>query len=263
MKDKLKIKTRLLRAVAVCGPLILSGCHVQWVSPYSADLQKKATDMLSDVVAWEAHMRSVAGTAAADPRHPDVKAKFETWRGDIEAMSEIELSIDPGSTSCDAFIAKISGTITDDLKKKLPSTSAASSSSDMSITHCETLPDIFSKMMKQVADGASSDEGSSTSGIMQITLDQQCKMTWLSDDYFDTLQENRATSGASSSARPATSSAKAGTPASGQAADTKRKCRSLFEPPSDKVHGQLVDSLVTDLDAVIYREGRQAPSTSK
>ena len=75
---------------------MLTGCHVQWVSPYSADLQKKATDMLPDVVARESHMRS-----AADPRHPDVLTKFETWRGDVEAMSEIELSIDPGATVCD------------------------------------------------------------------------------------------------------------------------------------------------------------------
>jgi hypothetical protein len=42
-------------------------------------------------------MRNAAGTAAADPRHPDVQAKLNKWSGDIEVMATIELAIDPGS----------------------------------------------------------------------------------------------------------------------------------------------------------------------
>src|SRR5262249_23671811 len=111
------VRTRAILSICRLSLAVLlvvvavAGCHVQWVSPYSADLQKKATDMLSDVVSWEAHMRSVAGTAGADPRNPEVQAKLESWRGDIEAMSEIELSIDPGSTACDKFLATIGGAI--------------------------------------------------------------------------------------------------------------------------------------------------------
>ena len=73
--------------------------------------------MLAEVVAWESHMRAAAGTAAADPRNPDVQATLEKWHGEIEAMSEIELGIDPGSTVCDKFVATISGSISSGLKK--------------------------------------------------------------------------------------------------------------------------------------------------
>jgi len=233
----------------------LAGCHVQWVSPYSADLEKKATDMLSDVVAWESHMRTAAGTAAADPRNPDVQAKLASWRGDIEAMSEIELGIDPGSTACDTFLATISGKISGSLKNLLPSVPAAASSEVKPITHCETLPGIFTSMTKQVT-GSTAD----SAGIPFI-LDQQCKLPWLSDSYFAALQEGRATAGAASPARPASPAATAGTPTNVQQANAVTQCRSLFEPPNGTVHGNLVDPLIVDLGAIIYREGRQAPGT--
>ena len=84
--------------------------------------------MLAEVVAWESHMRAAAGTAAADPRNPDVQTTLEKWHGEIEAMSEIELGIDPGSTVCDKFVATISGSISGGLKKLLPDTPAAGSS---------------------------------------------------------------------------------------------------------------------------------------
>jgi hypothetical protein len=207
--------------------------------------------MLTDVVAWESHMRGIAGSAAADPRHPDIQAKFETWRGNIETMSEIELGIDPGSTACDEFIATISGKISDGLKKILPTAVAAASSAAKPVRHCETLPGIFSRMIKQVTTN------------MPLVLEQQCKLPWLSDDYFAVLRERRATAGASSPARPASALAKAGTPTLDQQASATARCRSLFEPPQGAIHGDLVDSLVVDLDAIIYREGRQAPSSAK
>jgi hypothetical protein len=66
MNDQLKLLARAAALFLVT--LTLSGCEVEWVSPYSADLQKRATDMLTDVVAWETHMRGIAGSGAADPR---------------------------------------------------------------------------------------------------------------------------------------------------------------------------------------------------
>jgi hypothetical protein len=244
---------RAMAAFFAIGTLV--GCHVQWISPYSADLQKHAADMLSDVVAWESHMRSVAGTAAADPRNPDVQAKLASWRGDIEAMGQIEIGIDPGSTACDAFLATISGKISGDLKSALPSAPAVASSGVRPITHCETLPNIFTSMTKLVT-GSTAD----SAGIPFI-LDQQCKLPWLSDSYFTALQEGRSTAGATSPARPASPAAKAGAPTSVQQANAITQCRSLFEPPNGAVHGNLLDPLIVDLDAIIYREGRQAPST--
>jgi len=240
---------------AVC---VLAGCdHVTWVAPYNADLQKKASDMLSDVVAWESHMRSVAGTAAADPRDPDVEAKLAAWRGDVEAMAEIEIGIDPGATACDAFLAKIGGKISDSLKGVLPSAPAGTMSGLTPVTHCETLPGIFTRMTKQVTGDTPENAG------IPFILDQQCKLPWLSDSYFATLQEGRATAGASSAARPAPKTAKAGIPTALQQVTAVAQCRSLFDPPAGTVHGNLVDSLVTDLDSIIYREGRQAPAAKK
>jgi hypothetical protein len=235
----------------------LAGCQVQWVSPYSADLQKKATDMLAEVVTWESHMRTAAGTAAADPRNPDVQETLEKWHGEIEAMSEVELGINPGSTVCDKFLATISGSIPGGLRNVLPSTPAATSSTTPPISHCETLPGIFTRMIQQVTGSTPSAPG------IPFILDQQCKLPWLSDEYFTALQEGRATAGASSPARPTSAAAKAGTPTKDQEATATVRCRSLFQPPSGTAHGNLVEPLVVDLDAIIYREGRQASPSAK
>jgi hypothetical protein len=254
-RPKRKLLAQAVTAfLAICG---LTACHVQWVSPYSADLQKKASDMSADVVTWESHMRSVAGTAAADPRHPDVQAKLASWQGTIEAMGQIELSIDPGSTACDRVLAAISGKISGDLKSPLSSTPAAVSSDLKPITHCETLPNIFTRMTKQVSGDTVDSAG------IPFVLDQQCKLPWLSDAYFTTLQEARATAGASSPARPVPPTAKAGTPTDAQQADAIKHCQGLFVPEKGTIHGNLVDSLSTDLAAIVYREGREAPAATK
>jgi hypothetical protein len=236
---------------------MLAACQVQWVSPYSADLQKKATDMLAEVVAWESHMRAAAGTAAADPRNPDVQATLEKWHGEIEAMSEIELGIDPGSTVCDKFVATISGSISGGLKKLLPDTPAAGSSAATPISHCETLPGIFTRMIQQVTGSTPYARG------IPFILDQQCELPWLSDEYFAALQEGRATAGAPSPARPTSAAAKAGSPSKDQEDTATARCRGLLQPPSGAAHGNLVDPLVVDLDAIIYREGRQAPPSTE
>ncbi len=208
--------------------------------------------MLSDVVTWEGHMRDAAGTAAADPRNPDVQAKLEEWRGTIETMSEIEIGIDPGATACDRFLATISGPVRAEFKQALPTALAAGSSTVQGPTHCETLPGIFTRMMQQVTGSTAKSPG------IPFILDQQCKLPWLPDEYFLALEEGRATTGAPTSARP--TSVKVGKPTSEEEAIAVTRCRSLFEPPQGAVHGVLVDPLVIELDAVIYREGREAPS---
>jgi hypothetical protein len=209
--------------------------------------------MLSDVVAWEGHMRDVAGTAAADPRHPDIQAKLQSWRGTIEAMSEIEIGIDPGATACDRFLAAIAGSTLNELKKILPTAPALGASGVQPVTHCETLPGIFTRMMRQVSGDTPAAPG------IPFILDQQCKLSWLPDEYFASLEEARATAGALSPVRPTTASAKARKPTIQEQTEAITRCRSLFVPPSGAVHGNLVDSLVIDLDSIIYREGREAP----
>src|SRR5271156_7143272 len=90
-------------------PLILSalvlGCQVQFVSPYSADVQKRASDMISEVSAWEVQMRVSAGTPQADPRHPDMTVTFARWNGEVEAMAATEAALDPHVIACDRVAA--------------------------------------------------------------------------------------------------------------------------------------------------------------
>jgi hypothetical protein len=223
--------------------LLLAACQVQWVSPYSADLQKRATDMLADVVAWETTMRSSAGTAAADPRNPAVQAKLAAWRGSVEAMAQVELGIDPGATACDSFLSRISGALTD-LKQRLPNAPSLPATALTPITYCESLPHIFERMERQVSGDTPDGYG------IPFLLDQQCKLPWLSDDYFTALKSG-------------TAPAKPPAPTPQQQTQATLTCRALFQTLPGSAHGPAVSSLITQLDAVIYRETRQAPTTGK
>ncbi|HEY1930945.1 MAG TPA: hypothetical protein VGG99_02950 [Acetobacteraceae bacterium] len=199
-------------------------------------------------------MRNAAGTAAADPRNPDVVAKLQTWNGDIEAMATIEVSIDPGSTACDKFLGEISTAV----QSALGPTATSASGSAPIAAHCETLPDIFSRMKTQVSER------------MPRDLVQQCQVPWLSDAYFAAMAQNRATTGAPAPAKPqpaAAAAAQPGTPTAAQASLAKQRCAALFDTSTsaggNTLHGDLVGPLVTELAAIIYREGREAPPAAK
>jgi hypothetical protein len=245
--------------VLALAALLLADCQQQWVSPYSPELQKRASEMLAEVASWEGQMRNAAGTAAADPRHPDVQAKLNKWSGEIEVMATIELAIDPSSTSCDKFLAAISGPVTEGMARVSPTIATVSSSlgAAPSGNYCESFPDIFDRMKTQVNERFPRD------------LAEQCKLPWLSDRYFETLAEARATAGMPSSARAQTSSQSANSvaPTADQELLAKRRCGALFElgdgPGARRIHGDLVSPLVVELDAIIYREGRQAPTGGK
>jgi hypothetical protein len=239
-----------------CLVPLLAGCQAQWVSPYSAELQKKATDMIADVSTWEGQMRAAAGTAAADPRHPDVQARLNTWHGNVEAMADIERAIDPGSATCDAAIGKFTGAITDALIKHLPAAVAVGGSGLAPITHCETLPGIFTRIDQQVS-GTTAD----APGI-PFVLAQQCELPWLSDAYFAALKQARATAGAPASATPVPAEARPGTPTKAQQDLAVARCRSLFVPEQGHGHGDAVSSLISQLGDIVYREGREAPTAS-
>jgi hypothetical protein len=245
---------RRVETVLALAALLLADCQQQWVSPYSPELQKRASDMLADVVGWEGQMRNAAGTAATDSRHPDVQATLNKWGGDIEVMATIELAIDPGSISCDKFLAAISGPVTEGVARVSPSSSLGAA---QSANYCESLPDIFERMKTQVNERFPRD------------LAEQCKLPWLSDRYFETLAEARATAGMPTSARAQTSSqpANSAAPTAEQEVLAKRRCGALFElgdgPGTRRIHGDLVSPLVVELDAIIYREGRQAPTGGK
>ena len=211
--------TAFLAALVPCL-MLLSGCQQHFVSPYSADLQKRATDMLADVTTWEGTMRNAAGTPAADPRNPDVVAKLQTWNGDIEAMAAVEVSIDPGSTVCDKLLGAIGGLVQKEMGSATTTATAAGSATGSApvAAKCETLPDIFSRMKTQVSER------------MPRVLVQQCQLSWLPDAYFAAIVQNRATAGApvAAKAQPA-AAAQPGTPTPAQANLAKLRCAALFE----------------------------------
>jgi len=221
-------------------------CSTQLVAPYSADLQMRATNMLAEVSAWEAEMGAAAGTVDADPRNPAVIGQLAKWEGEVEAMAAIEAGIDPGSASCDQVVAALTGAFTKQWPKlgQSASPSSGSSASKPPSLQCESLPGIFASMDKQLK--------------MNIpeALDQQCKLPWVPDSFF----AGQASPSQSTTPKPP------GNPVAQAAALTlaRQRCAALFTPESAGVgqvvaHGDLLDSLITDLAAVIYREERQAP----
>jgi hypothetical protein len=182
-----------------------------------------------------------------------VKTKLQQWTSEIEVMATIQLSIDPQSTTCDKFLQAISGSVPERLQKaSAPFVTASTPLRN----YCESLPDTFNRMKTQVSER------------FPRVLDQQCKLPWLSDRYFQGLAEARATAGAPTARRPQTPrSDTVGTPTPDQEMLAKRRCDALFElsasPEARAVHGNLVEPLVVELDAIIYREGRQAPPSGK
>jgi hypothetical protein len=189
-------------------------------------------------------MLTAAGTVAADPRNPAVAGQLNKWKGEIEAMAAIEAGIDPGAAVCDKVVQSVLGGVAGSLEKLAPTAPAVpSSNAPASLAlHCESLPDIFGKMMNEV-----------TSRIPE-NLDQQCKVSWIPDSYF---AGKSAISGADAPKPPGNANAQRAA-----LANARERCVALFTPPLPTVgkHGLLLNTLITELDSVIYREGRQAPT---
>src|SRR4029077_7505549 len=106
MEDKMASIRHTQRIGLILSALVL-GCQVQFVSPYSADIQKRASDMIAEVTAWEVQMRNAAGTIQDDPRHHDVIATFAKWHGDLEAMAALEAALTPQMVRCDKLAATV------------------------------------------------------------------------------------------------------------------------------------------------------------
>jgi hypothetical protein len=104
--DMTRVKPTHSVTLPLFGALLL-GCQTQFVSPYSADVQKRASDMISEISAWELQMRETAGTPDADPRQPNIRAKFANWSGELEAMAAIETALNPDIIQCDRLAAAV------------------------------------------------------------------------------------------------------------------------------------------------------------
>ena len=137
----------LNKALSVALCVALTACQPEWISPYSADLQKRATDMLANVTAWEMTMAQASTPSAVDPSSAATQAKLAGWVGDVEAMAAVEASIDPDSAGCDRVLNSIGGGMLQSAESKAESTGATDikGSAPLSIK-CESLPDIFARM---------------------------------------------------------------------------------------------------------------------
>ena len=205
----------LQKRTAFLALFLVAACQATWVSPYSQDLQKRATDMLAEVTALEITMAQTTDTSAADPARPPMQTKLAGWAGEVEAMAAIEASIDPQSAACDKMLNTIAGNAIESAEAQAAPTGAADvAGSAPLVLKCESLPDIFSRMRTEL--------------VLRIPkiLGALC------------------TSGQSPAAFAA-------------------GCQSLFKPAGvagiQARHSRLFTPLIVGLNAIIFREGQQAP----
>lgn len=238
------------------GAAMLGACSVQLVSPYSADLQRRASDMVAEVSAWDLHMQNISGTVGSDPRHSDVQTALQNWQGEVDAMTGIALGLDPGIVRCDEVAGRVAAGIRPLLPKSmtagLPPAGAAPSIHSAKAQGCEVF--VFNQINNDLA-------------TLQQLLDRQCRLPWLSDEYFTTLTENKAAQTVSRPPRPATmqaGSARSKTPngpTSDEQALARARCGALFGGGGIAQNGPAVSNLVHDLQAIVYIESRKKPST--
>ena len=217
----------------------LAGCTVQLVAPYNSDLQQKASAMQAEVIAWDLKMRSGAGTISDDPRHPDVAATIDKWRGEAGAMLTLAASNDPGIANCSAVVQAIHGAIVsavpDQLREATAEQSQGQNAGKSAKAGCET--------------GLVDSMGTGIDDIQSAL--RFCKIPWIEDGYFSKL------SGAGGPP-PAPPSA----PSIDDQSKLTSHCLFEFEPAPD--HGRAVSALLTTLTAIVYVESqKKAAETAK
>ena len=144
----------------------LLGCQVQFVSPYSADVQKRASDMIAEISAWELQMREAAGTPDADPRQPNIRAKFANWDGELEAMAAIETALAPETIKCDSLAAAVTQSSRIQIPENASSPIGGPSGSSSAITSQSCEMQVFQNLTETVVE-------------MQQVVERQCQLPWL------------------------------------------------------------------------------------
>jgi hypothetical protein len=229
----------------VIALLLVTGCAVQLVAPYSSDLQQKASAMQAEVGTWDLTMREAAGTIAADPRHPDVSAVLNKWRGEADAMLTLAVSNDPGIGHCGDAMKAVSGAIEASIPASLRAVApsvASGGAAAASQAGCEA------QLVANIA-----------IGIDDVARAlKYCQLDWVTDTYFTSLAQNRATAPKPDAAPNA---------AKQRAVD--RSCDVEFMPQpqtptnaAEAGHGRAVSALLTTLQAIVYIETRKKAATA-
>jgi hypothetical protein len=234
---------------------VLQGCQVQLVSPYSADVQKRASDMISEVSAWELQMRSDAGTPEADPRQPDIKAKFANWQGEVEAMAAIEAALSPSIIKCDKLAAIVAQSSSLPIPGKgLPaSVSSPSPTAAIAPQSCET--QVFQNLAQTLVE-------------MQEVAERQCELPWLTDSDFQTIGERQAAAGAPGSVAPTDRSSIGSAPTADQRLRAHENCAKIFRPLAAQGgqglgHGLVVAPVIRQLYDIVYIETRKSTAAKQ
>lgn len=235
---------RQIRSMAVVAAVtsLVMACTAQFVAPYSSDLQQKASSMQAEVSSWDLTMRGTAGTIAADPRHPDVTAMLNKWRGEADAMLTLAVSNDPNAVNCSDAAKAVFGLIEPSLPPSLRSPSPPSNPNTTSSLGCQAV----------LVSGIQGNIDAIQRGL------KFCQADWIPDSYFAALAQNRT-----AAAKPPAA------PTMARQDALNRSCFAEFKPavqtPSnaaDAQHGRAVSALLTTLQVIVYVENRKKAAAS-
>jgi hypothetical protein len=227
-----------MRLAILVTAMAATACTVQLVAPYNSELQQKASSMQAEVVAWDLTMRRGAGTIADDPRHPDVAATIDKWRGEADAMLTLAVSNDPGTANCSEAAKTVSGLIEGGIPADLRA-AAQSTGSDAAATGpsgCETA------LVASIGTGIDDVEKAL----------KYCRVSWITDAYFAGLSQNRATA----PNPPPAPDAAAQKMLSNQCLAEFKVAPALANLAGAQ-HGRAVSALLTTLEAIVYVETRK------
>jgi hypothetical protein len=233
--------------ILILATLAATACTPQLVAPYNSDLMQKASSMQAEVATWDLTMRGGSGTIADDPRHPDVAAALNKWRGEADAMLTLAVSNDPHEVDCSNAAKAIYRLIEPSIPAALrvaPPTATAGNANTTSPSGCEAV----------LVDGIHT-------GIDDIEKALQfCRADWVSDIYFTDLSQNRSTA-----PKPPLG------PTQAKQDALNRSCLAEFKVApqtpagaAEAQHGRAVSALLTTLQAIVYIENRKkAAAVSK
>jgi hypothetical protein len=227
-----------LAMLLIVTVLAVAACTVQLVAPSNSELLQKATSMQEEVVAWDSKMRRGAGTVADDPRHPEVAATIDKWRGEADAMLTLAASNDPGIANCSETVKTVLGAIESNVPADLrAATAAAGNDGDTTgASGCETA------LVAGIGTGIDDVEKAL----------KNCRLPWVTDAYFAGLAQNPATA----SDPPQAPDAAAQKTLSNQCLAELKIAPALANLPGAQ-HGRAVSALLTSLEAIVYVETRK------
>jgi hypothetical protein len=252
MANTSRAKPRFNIASPLLSALLL-GCQAQFVSPYSADVQKRASDMISEVSAWELQMRETAGTPDADPRQPNIRAQFAKWDGELEAMAAVETALDPEIIKCDKLAAAVAQSSKVQIPEQVSPAIIAPSSSPIAIAHQSCEMKVFQNLAETLVE-------------MQQVVERQCELPWLTEADFQITGIGRTGAGLQGSARTSRSNTSA--PSADQQRIARGNCVAIFRPTAAESgqnlgHGVVIAPVIGQLYDIVYVETRKSTAAVK